>query len=77
MISATSVKDRLKNQATASGSAFQELLLSYGLESVQTVDVRIYCLVIAVKLANPQAATEDLGGDFGCRFRLFETILQK
>ena len=32
MISATSVKDRLKNQATASGSAFQELLLSYGLE---------------------------------------------
>lgn len=32
MISATSVKDRLKNQATASGRAFQELLLSYGLE---------------------------------------------
>lgn len=32
MINATSVKDRLKNQATASGRAFQELLLSYGLE---------------------------------------------
>lgn len=32
MISATSVKDRLKNQATASGKAFQELLLAYGLE---------------------------------------------
>ena len=32
MINATSVKDRLKNQATASGRTFQELLLSYGLE---------------------------------------------
>lgn len=32
MINATSVKDRLKNQATACGRTFQELLLSYGLE---------------------------------------------
>ena len=32
MISAISVKDRLKNQATASGKIFQELLLAYGLE---------------------------------------------
>lgn len=32
MIRATSVKDRLKNQAAASGKTFQELLLAYGLE---------------------------------------------
>lgn len=32
---------------------------------------------IAVELVDPQATTENLGGDFGCRFRLFETILQK
>lgn len=32
---------------------------------------------IAVELVDPQATTEDLGGDFGCRFRLSETILQK
>lgn len=32
MISATSVKDRLKNQAAVSGKTFQELLLAYGLE---------------------------------------------
>ena len=32
MISAISVKDRLKNQAVASGKAFQEALTAYGLE---------------------------------------------
>ncbi len=32
MISAISVKDRLKNQAVASGKTFQELLVAYGLE---------------------------------------------
>lgn len=32
---------------------------------------------IAVELVDPQATTENLGGDFGCRFRLSETILQK
>ena len=32
MISVTSVKDRLKNQAAVSGKTFQELLLAYGLE---------------------------------------------
>lgn len=33
MISAISVKDRLKNHATASGKTFQEVLTAYGLES--------------------------------------------
>jgi len=32
MISATSVKDRLKNQALDSGKTFQEALTAYGLE---------------------------------------------
>ena len=32
MISAISVKDRLKNQAVASGKTFQEALTAYGLE---------------------------------------------
>ncbi len=32
MISALSVKDRLKNQAVASGKTFQETLTAYGLE---------------------------------------------
>ena len=32
MISAISVKDRLKNQAVASGKTFQETLTAYGLE---------------------------------------------
>ena len=32
---------------------------------------------IAVELVDPQTTTEDLGGEFGCRFRLSETILQK
>lgn len=32
---------------------------------------------IAVELVDSQATTEDFGGDFGCRFRLSETILQK
>ena len=32
MISAISVKDRLKNQAIASGKTFQEALTAYGLE---------------------------------------------
>ncbi len=32
MISAISVKDRLKNQAAASGKTFQETLTAYGLE---------------------------------------------
>ena len=32
MISAISVKDRLKNQAVASGKTFQEALMAYGLE---------------------------------------------
>lgn len=32
MISAVSVKDRLKNQAIASGKTFQEMLTAYGLE---------------------------------------------
>ena len=32
MISAVSVKDRLKNQAVASGKTFQEALTAYGLE---------------------------------------------
>ena len=32
MISAASVKDRLKNQAAASGKTFQEALTAYGLE---------------------------------------------
>ena len=32
MISAISVKDRLKNQAAASGKTFQEALTVYGLE---------------------------------------------
>ena len=44
MISAISVKDRLKNQAVASGKTFQEALTAYGLERnrIQTVGVRIY-----------------------------------
>ena len=32
---------------------------------------------IAVELVDPQATTENVGGEFGCRFRLFESILQK
>ena len=32
MISATSVKDRLKNQAASGGKTFQEALIAYGLE---------------------------------------------
>lgn len=32
MISAISVKDRLRNQALASGKTFQETLTAYGLE---------------------------------------------
>ena len=32
MISATSIKDRLKNQAVSSGKTFQEALTTYGLE---------------------------------------------
>lgn len=32
MISAISVKDRLKNQAVANGKTFQEVLTAYGLE---------------------------------------------
>ena len=32
MISAISVKDRLKNQAVVSGKTFQEALTAYGLE---------------------------------------------
>ena len=32
MISAISVKDRLKNQAVTSGKTFQEALTAYGLE---------------------------------------------
>lgn len=32
MISAISVKDRLKNRAVASGKTFQEALTAYGLE---------------------------------------------
>lgn len=32
MISAISVKDRLKNRAVASGKTFQETLTTYGLE---------------------------------------------
>ncbi|XCP86172.1 hypothetical protein ABXS75_05015 [Roseburia hominis] len=32
MISAISVKDRLKNQAVANGKTFQEALTAYGLE---------------------------------------------
>ena len=32
MISATSIKDRLKNQAVSSGKTFQEALTAYGLE---------------------------------------------
>ena len=32
MISAISIKDRLKNQAVASGKTYQELLVAYGLE---------------------------------------------
>jgi hypothetical protein len=32
MISAISVKDRLKNQAVAGGKTFQEALTAYGLE---------------------------------------------
>ena len=39
MISAISVKDRLKNQAVASGKTFQEALTAYGLE--RTVPVCI------------------------------------
>ena len=32
MISAISIKDRLKNQAEAKGKIFQEMLVAYGLE---------------------------------------------
>lgn len=32
MISTTSVKDRLKNQAAANGKTMQEALIAYGLE---------------------------------------------
>lgn len=34
-------------------------------------------IVSYIAVVDPQATTEDLGGDFGCRFRLSETILQR
>ena len=37
MISATSVKDRLKNQAASGGKTFQEALIAYGLELKEAV----------------------------------------
>lgn len=34
MISAISVKDRLKNRAVANGKTFQDMLMAFGLESI-------------------------------------------
>ena len=47
MISALSVKDRLKNQAVASGKTFQEALTAYGLErTVYRLSVKCYNKVV-------------------------------
>ena len=50
MISAISVKDRLKNQAFASGKMVQEVLTKYGLERtvyrwvMRSVGIRIFTI---------------------------------
>lgn len=53
MISAISVKDRLKNQAAASGKAFQKALTAYGLERT------VYRLSVSEYMERLFAFTDD------------------